>query len=141
MPNTCPRAEYIGKDDLVVDAATDPALQYVARCIVAGIDGQFELHPAYESMVEQYGKSKAEHIIGQAVQIPAGIDVIQTEMDYGGVGLFGGLSKDGSRFDFFEWLDSGFAGQMHASITGQDARDIVAGNPLSVVFTFSDPNS
>lgn len=113
--------------------AKDPAVAAIARMVVAGVDKKHDLHPHYEALVKGYGKEKAHELIEGAVAIPGACDVIQTDMCYGGIGLFGGLSKNSSRFTFYEWSGAE-AGQLSVSMTRQEARDIVSGKKKTVVF-------
>lgn len=138
----CPRAETEPDKPTFFDAETDPAVQEVARKIVAGFDGRYELDAAhYKELTEEYGESEAQRSFYETVRIPGTIAIIQTEMDLGGYGLFGGLSEDASRFNFYEWG----AGYGHGegdeinpgwmtSLTIQEARDIVSGKLKKVKF-------
>lgn len=113
--------------------AKDPAVIAIAKMVVAGVDKKHDLHPHYHALVNGYGEEKAHELIESAVAIPGACDVIQTDMCYGGIGLFGGLSKNSSRFTFYEWSGAE-AGQLSVSMTRQEARDIVAGKKKKVVF-------
>lgn len=113
--------------------AKDPAVMAIARMVVAGVDKKHDLHPHYDAIVKDCGKEKAHELIESAVAIPGACDVIQTDMCYGGIGLFGGLSKNSSRFTFYEWSGAE-AGQLFVSMTKQEARDIVSGKKKTVVF-------
>lgn len=134
----CPRALICPENDeeeIPIMVASDPALQEVARMVVAGVDRTHELHPRWEEFVEAYGgEERARRHIEDVTQIPGATDVIQTEMDCGGIGLFGGLSQDGDAFVFHEWVGPD-DGQMMTRITIQDAREIVGGRKQTVVFS------
>lgn len=114
--------------------AKDPAVTAIARMVVAGVDKKHDLHPHHDALVKAYGKEKAHELIEGEVDIPGACDVIQTDMCYGGIGLFGGLSKNSSRFTFYEWSGAE-AGQLSVSMTKQEARDIVSGKKKTIVFT------
>lgn len=111
----------------------DPAVMEIARMVVAGVDKKHNLHPYYNALMKDYGKEKAHELIEGAVAIPGACDVIQTDMCYGGIGLFGGLTKNSSRFTFYEWSGAE-VGQLSVSMTRQEARDIVSGKKKTVVF-------
>lgn len=113
--------------------AKDPAVMAIAKMVVAGVDKKHNLDPHYDALVKGYGKEKAHELIEGAVAIPGACDVIQTDMCYSGIGLFGGLSKNSSRFTFYEWSGAE-AGQLSVSMTRQEARDIVSGKKKTVVF-------
>lgn len=114
--------------------AKDPAVMAIARMVVAGVDKRHDLHPCYDVYVKSYGKEKAHELIETAVAIPGACDIIQTDMCFGGIGLFGGLSKNSSRFTFHEWSGAE-AGRLSVSMTRQEARDIVFGKKKTIVFT------
>jgi hypothetical protein len=111
----------------------DPAVIAVAKMVVAGLDRRHALHPHYKALVRQHGKERAHKLIEDAVAAPGACDVIQTDMCYGGIGLFGGLSNNSSRFTFCEWSEAE-VGQLSVSMTRQEARDIVSGKKKKVVF-------
>ncbi|MBI4142411.1 hypothetical protein HY480_00885 [Candidatus Uhrbacteria bacterium] len=129
----CPRARH---KDTTKPArflvAEDPAVQEIARMVVAGIDRRYDLHPRYEARVQSQGKEAAEADIRDCVEIAGACDLIQTEMDVGGIGLFGGLSDDGTEFIFYEWTSPSPVFRLH--MTHQDARDIVSGAKRFVKF-------
>lgn len=130
----CPRALYEGDEaEVTFDITNDPAVQEIARRVVAGIDRKYSLDPDYGIMVEGYGEKRAQKLIEDMVSIPGACDLIQTEMSLGGIGLFGGLSEDSSHFVFHEWLD-GNDGQLMTKITPQEAREIVSGKKKSLKF-------
>lgn len=126
----CPRARTVTKKPRRFAIRFDPAVQNIAKRVVAGIDQKYDLHPAYSAYVKSCGKEEAERLIKTATEIEGACDVIQTEMDEGGVGLFGGLSEDGKEFIFYEW--STVALRVH--MTHQEARDIVSGKKKYVTF-------
>ena len=111
----------------------DPAVKAIARMIVAGVDKKFGLYPNYRSFVKAWGKEKAHELIESAIKIRGACDVMQTDMNYGGLGLFGGLSEDGSKFIFYEWVSQD-KGQLFTSMTLQEARDIVSGKKKLITF-------
>ena len=111
----------------------DPAVMAIAKMVVSGVDKKHDLHPHYDALVKAYGKEKAHELIEGAVAIPGACAVIQTDICYGGIGLFGGLTKNSSRFTFYEWSGAE-AGQLSVSMTRQEARDIVSGKKKKVVF-------
>ena len=71
-------------------------------------------------------KDPAVKAIARMIKIRGACDVMQTDMNYGGLGLFGSLSEDGSKFIFYEWVSQD-KGQLFTSMTLQEARDIVSG--------------
>lgn len=121
------------KKPVTVQVAKDPAVIAVARKVVAGVDKKYHLDSSYRSMVKQCGMEKARELIEGAVSRPGACDVIQTDMGYGGIGLFGGLSKNQKHFKFYEWLGDEY-GQLSVSMTAQDARDIVSGRKKKITF-------
>ncbi len=115
--------------------AKDPAVIAIARIVVAGLDKKHSIHPNYRDLVEGYGREEAHKIIEETVDAPGACDNIQTDMSHGGIGLFGGLTEDRSRFVFYEWTNpSDREGQLSVSMTGQEARDIVSGKKKIVRF-------
>lgn len=140
----CPRALYVRKalyargagvlsTGVSFNVSEDPAVQEIAKRVVAGVDRRFDLHPDYKQYVKDYGVEKAQQLIVGQVSSPGAVDLIQTDMDVGGLGLFGGLSEDGSKFVFHEWL-SGTDGQMFTTMTGDEARAIVNGEQKVIKF-------
>lgn len=134
----CPRARASGTIEKPMEfiVADDPALMMIARMVVAGVDQRFEIHPFYERRVKEYGRVQTEELIRSVVAIEGACDVIQTDMCIGGVGLFGGLSEDGTEFVFYDWCTPTPWFRVH--LTAQDARDIVSGKKTSVEFLFCD---
>jgi len=96
--------------------AKDPAVMAIARMVIAGLDKKYHIHPDYRALLKIYGKEKTRELIEGAVAIPGTCDIIQTNMCYGGIGLFGGLAKNSSRFTFYEWTDGSF-GLLSVSMT------------------------
>jgi hypothetical protein len=87
--------------------------------------------------VREYGKEKFHKLIDDMVTLPA-TDVIQTEMDHSGIGLFGALSEDKQHFEFYEWI-GGKEGQLKTVLTHQEIRDIFSGKKKIVEFTPNVP--
>ena len=114
--------------------AKDPAVMAIARMVIAGLDKKYHIHPDYRALLKIYGKEKTRELIEGAVAIPGACDIIQTNMCYGGIGLFGGLAKNSSRFTFYEWTDGSFW-LLSVSMTRQEARDIVSGKKRTIVFS------
>lgn len=136
MQKDCPRAKCAeGTRKLVVKAATDPAVMLLARRIVAGVDRRYELDPSYKSSVRSEGKEATQEYIRGVVDAQGACDVLQTDPELGGIGLFGGLHFNRRKFVFYEWIDPK-QGQMRVSITRQEARDIVSGKKRTVIFRF-----
>ncbi|MBI2596060.1 hypothetical protein HYW46_04995 [Candidatus Daviesbacteria bacterium] len=131
----CPRAKLTTnkiekiQGSISFRVSKDPAVLEVAKMVTAGIYGPPSLHPRYEAWLARYGQRKTEELIHDAVTIAGACDIIQTDMELGGVGLFGGLSEKGlagdkSEFVFYEWL-SPEDGQLTTIVTSGEARDIV----------------
>lgn len=133
---TAPRAKgnRVWTKPVVFRVAKDPAVVAIAKMVVAGVDKKHDLHPDYCALLEQYGRGKAHELIERAVVVRGSCDGIQTDMGYGGIGLFGGLSKNGSRFTFYEWSGDNSRGQLSVSMTKKEARDIVSGKKRTIVF-------
>lgn len=112
----------------------DPALMAIARMVVAGIDKRYRLHPCYRKSVKSSGCKEARELIEGAVAIPGACDVIQTDMGYGGIGLYGGLAENSARFKFYEWVSGDEIGRLTVSFTRQEARDIVSGKKKTIRF-------
>lgn len=133
--DVCPRAQHEGKTPATFEISKDPAVQEVAKMIVAGVDKKYYLHPRYTYYIQHRGEEEAQRLIEFPVHAPGAMDLIQTDMVLGGIGLFGGLSKDGLRFVFYEWSGGGPEyGQLMVSITIDEARDIVEGRKKEITF-------
>lgn len=132
----CPRAKWwprkaSKKAFLVQD---DPAAMEVAKMVVAGVDKKHSLHPMYSEWCEEYGEINAKSLIEEIVDWNhrGACDCVQTKMDLGGSGLFGGRSEDGKRFIFYEWISP--PDQLFLSLTVKRAREMVSGQRGAVVF-------
>lgn len=134
MPKKCPRAENVTEKSHNFKCASDPAVMMVARMIVAGMDKKYELHPNYRVYVRQSGVTEAEDLIHSQVSMKDGGDLIQTPMALGGIGLCGGRSKDGRRFEFIEFTPDN-KDCLRMNMTLQEARDIVSGRKKTIKFT------
>ena len=125
----CPRTKYkftTGRHRV----SKDPAVFDIALRIVAGIDENYNLHPKFAEIIAEYGPDKACSLISAATQKLGSCDIIQNS------NLFGGLTDDGSAFEFFEWsTPSSEAGQQHLRLTADEARAIVYKKKRTVVFT------
>ena len=134
----CPRADLDWVDGPVcfyVDQ--DPAIQAVAGMVVAGVDKRYKLHPLYNEYSSSLGRRNARKLIESQVSIPGATDLIQTDMELGGMGLFGGLELDGKKFTFYEW--GGEEGQLYTHITIEEARAIVEGRQKGIAFYLVHP--
>lgn len=140
----CPRAQYdFDGPSAYFKVSGDPAVLEIARRVVAGVYGPLTLHPRYEAYIEAWGEKRAAEMIRNVVTMPDACDVIQTDMELGGMGLFGSLTKEGyrkgrSRFDFYEWLGVE-EGQLFTSMTARQARDIVEGKRTRIKFSKRRP--
>lgn len=130
----CPRARRNFKASARFVAAKDPAVMAVARMIVAGIDREYHLHPQYENYVRSMGEKKAQEHVCEVVTFPGACDIIQTDMTFGGIGLFGGLTENGQEFIFYEWTTP--CPRLRIHMTHQEARDIVSGKQKIVTFKY-----
>ena len=130
---SCPRARCGNVTrEMEFLVSRDPAVMAVVQMIVAGIDRRYELHPRYQEYVEQDGVARAQELIRNAVEMRGACDIIQTTITLGGLGLFGGLSDDGTEFIFYEWTAP--SPRFMVIMTHQEARDIVSGKQKRVNF-------
>lgn len=129
------RHELSGDVAIIVNIENDAAVQLIARMVVAGVDRKHSLHPHYEVYVRSYGEMEAKKLIEDKVEIEGACDLLQTEINIEGLpGLFGGLSIDGDKFTLYEWMPSEEK-QMSVSMTIQEARAIVQGEKIDILFT------
>ena len=129
----CPRAKYNGKNVATrFLVSKDPAIMAIARMVVAGIDHKYSIHPHYRDFIKDYGRERAQTLIRECVEIPGACDVIQTDILYGGLGLFGGLAENEKEFIFYDWSCPSPKFRVH--MTPEQARDIVYGKQKFVKF-------
>ncbi len=127
-----PRMLHKGNSAALFDISNDQAVQQVALMVVAGVDKRYSLHPRYRTYLgPENDEKKARRLIEEEVSLE---DNMQTEKELqGGPGLYGGLTKKGDNFIFYESM-SPQEGQMKVFMPANEARAIVKGIQKKIVF-------